>query len=137
MSGVSKTRLVLLRGTYLIIGIYLGSSIVPLLFHHTVHWDIMHGVGVCLLSAMVPLVVVGLRWPLQMLPVLLFELIWKTTWLAAVAFPMWRAGGIDADTMETVKACGLGLVLFPLIIPWPYVFKTYALGQNVTSGTAQ
>lgn len=67
----------------------------------------------------------GLRYPLQMLPLLLFELVWKSIWLIAVAYPLWSAQQIDADTMETVKACLMGIVLFPIAMPWPYVRAKY------------
>ena len=60
-----------------------------------------------------------------MLPLLLFELVWKTVWLVAIALPLWTAGQIDAGTAETILACGLGLVIFPLVIPWPYVLAEF------------
>ncbi len=45
----------------------------------------MRGVVSSLLAAMSLLVVLGLRYPLQMLPLLLFELVLKSIWLIAFA----------------------------------------------------
>ena len=32
---------------------------------------------------------------------------------------------MDADNAENAKACLIGVVLFSLVVPWPYVFRTY------------
>jgi hypothetical protein len=85
----------------------------------------MQGVVSSLLGAVSILAVLGLRHPLQMLPRLLFELVWKAIWLIAVAAPLWLADAIDARTAATVRDCLLGVVIFPLAIPWPYVFANY------------
>jgi hypothetical protein len=57
--------------------------------------------------------------------VLVFELAWKAIWLAAVGLPLWSAGPLDADAMETGKACLFGVILMLLVIPWPYVLANY------------
>ncbi len=121
---VSTFRLYLLRAAYLMVSVFLVTQIWPLLFHHR-PWSLMHGVAVCLLAAMAPLMLLGLRYPLKMLPILLFELTWKSIWLAAIGLPLWSAGHVDADTWETIKACLMGAVIFPIAIPWPYVFANY------------
>src|SRR6266566_6186703 len=120
----STFRLYLLRGLYLLICIGLGSMIWPLMFHHR-PWSVMHGVANSLLAALSALMALGIRYPLQMLPLLLFELLWKTIWLVAIALPLWYAHQLDAETMETVQACLIGVILCPLVIPWPYVLATY------------
>ncbi len=60
-----------------------------------------------------------------MLPLLLFELVWKSIWLIAIALPLWCAHQLDADALETVRACLMGIVIFPIAIPWPYVLANY------------
>jgi hypothetical protein len=124
MTDVSTFRLSLMRALYLLICVGLGSMIWPLTFHHE-PWDLMHGVACSLLAASSALFALGIRYPLQMLPLLLFELFWKAIWLVAIALPLWSAHQLDAETMETVKACLMGIVLCPLVIPWPYVWANY------------
>jgi hypothetical protein len=122
MSEVSTFRLYLLRATYLLIVVGLGLDIWPGLIHHEKAWTLWHGVGCSLLAAVTVLAALGIRYPLRMLPLLLFELVWKTIWLVAIALPLWRSGqAIDPGTQETIRACGMGLVIFPAAIPWPYV----------------
>lgn len=124
MSEVSALRLYLLRATYLLIAVGLGLEIWPGIIHHVKPWELMQGVVNCMLAAVSALAVLGLRYPLQMLPLLLFELTWKSIWLIAIAYPLWTAHRIDADTMETVQACLMGII-FPIVIPWPYVLANY------------
>lgn len=124
MTEVSTFRLYLMRGLYALIAVGLGSMIWPLMFHHK-QWDVMHSVANSLLAALSALMLLGIRYPLKMLPLLLFELFWKAIWLVAIAVPLWYAHQLDAETMETVKACLWGVVLVPLVVPWPYVLANY------------
>ena len=125
MTGVSTFRLYLLRAVYLLIVVGLGGQIWPGVIHHATGTELMDGVVSSLLAGVSLLAVLGLRYPLQMLPLLLFELAWKSIWLIAFALPLWSAHQLDAGTRETIKACLLGILIFPLGIPWRYVFAHY------------
>jgi hypothetical protein len=121
---ISTWRLYLLRATYLLISLFLTTQIWPTLFHHR-PWPLMHGVAVSLMAAMAPLMILGIRSPLKMLPIMLFELFWKTIWIVALALPAWRAHTIDPNMMQSVKDIGLGVILCPIVIPWDYVWTNY------------
>lgn len=120
MTEVSLFRLYLLRAMYLLIVAGLTLTIWPLLLSHTSQWPLMNGVVAAMLGAVSLLAALGIRYPLQMLPVLFFELIWKSIWLIAVALPLWSAGEMDAQTLETVKDC-VPAILIPIVLPWRYV----------------
>ena len=124
MTEVSLFRLYLLRALYLLIAVGLAFTIWPQLLHHPTPWPLWHGVGCSLLGTMAILAAVGLRYPLKMLPVLFFELIWKSIWLILVALPLWSSGQMDADNLETTQNCLMGVIV-PLVIPWRYVFANY------------
>ena len=125
MTDVSTFRLYLMRALYLLMCVGTGFTQLPGVIHHASPWSLMHGVASSMLVAMGALAAVGVRYPLQMLPVLLFELLWKAIWLGAFALPLWLAHQMDAETMESVQACLMGIVLCPLVIPWPYVLANY------------
>ncbi len=126
MNGeVSTFRLNLMRGLYLLIAVGLGSIIWPGIIHHAKPWGHMQGVANALFAALSALALVGVRYPLQMLPLLLFELLWKAIWLVAVALPLWSSNQLDPATRQTVTDCLLGIVLCPLVIPWGYVLRNY------------
>jgi hypothetical protein len=125
MQDVSTLRLNALRGTYLLIALGMGLQIWPLILRHSTDVEHMKGVVRSMLGALTLLSLLGVRYPLKMLPLLFFELAWKTVWVLSFGLPLWSAGGLDAGTAETLQACLLGVVLCPLVIPWGYVRRHY------------
>jgi hypothetical protein len=130
VTHVSLLRLYALRATYLLIAVGLGIDIWPAIIHHAKPWELMYGVVQCVLAAVSLLALVGLRYPLQMLPLLFFEMVWKSIWLVVVALPLWFANQpMDARTSETVLACLMG-VIFPVVIPWRYVVANFVMRRG-------
>jgi hypothetical protein len=127
MTELSPFRLYLLRATYLLFAVGLGSTIWPQIIQHPLT---MHGIAPSLLAALSALWVLGIRYPLKMLPLFLFELVWKSIWLISVALPLWSAHQMDADTWESVKTFLGSLVVVSIGIPWPYVFTNYVKGHG-------
>ena len=124
MQAVSLTRLYMLRVVYLIIAVGLGLVIWPGVIHHEQPWGLAQGFVNCMLAAFGLLCALGIRYPLQMLPVLLWELTWKSIWLLIVALPAWRAGPLDQAMLENLFAVGL-VVIIPIAMPWGYVAEKY------------
>jgi hypothetical protein len=119
---VSLFRLYVLRAAYLLFAVGLGSSIWPQVVHHPLT---AHAIAPSLLAGLSALWALGIRYPLKMLPLFLFELVWKSVWLLSVALPLWSAHRMDADTWESVEVFLGSLVVVPIAIPWPYVFANY------------
>jgi hypothetical protein len=119
---ISLLRLHVLRATYLLLIIGLGAVILPPLVSHE---PIARGVIPSLLGAVWALAFVGLRYPLQMLPLLMFELVWKTIWLIAYGLPQWQSGHIPPTFAEDFQNIALGVIVMPLVIPWTYVYRHY------------
>lgn len=126
MPEVSVFRLYLLRAMYLFMVVGLGTQIWPLIFDHALSWPLMNGVVCSMLGAVSILAAIGLRYPLQMLPVLFFEMIWKSIWLIAIALPLWLADQIDAKTQQTLFDC-IPAIVIPFVVPWGYVYRSYVL----------
>lgn len=122
---VSNVRLNLLRAVYLLIAVGMGLQVWPQIVTGSGNWAGASGMVKSMLGAVTLLSLLGLRYPLKMLPLLLWEVVFKTTWLVVVAFPAWRAGNMSVDVAENAVACGL-VVLVYAAIPWRYVFRTYA-----------
>ncbi|MFN2601489.1 MAG: hypothetical protein ABR582_01900 [Gemmatimonadaceae bacterium] len=123
MTEVSMMRLYLLRALYALICFGEGSRIWPLVFHHG-QWSMMHSVAIALLAAFTALCALGIRYPLQMLPLLLFEVLWKTIWLTAIALPLWRTNQLNGEMLETTRDT-LVVVIIPFILPWGYIWANY------------
>jgi hypothetical protein len=124
MREVSSIRLYVLRAMYLFIVVGLGVFLWPGILDPAHHPELVHGQANCMLAAFSLLCLLGLRYPLQMLPVLLWEITWKTMWLLIVPFPQWLAGHVDESVKPSVFACSL-VVLVYAAVPWPYVFVHY------------
>ena len=125
MNEVSLFRIYLMRAYYLLIVTGLIFTQWTAIINHQLSMSHMRGVVACLLGTVAVLSALGIQYPLKMIPVLLFELIWKTIWLLAFALPLWKAGMLDADTRESVFATAMGVVLTPLVLPWRYVWRHY------------
>lgn len=78
-----------------------------------------------LLAGVSVLALIGIRYPLQLLPLLLFELVWKSTWVLAFGLPRWLGGRMDAAAQQTWFDCLVTLPLFLIAIPWRYVWRHY------------
>jgi hypothetical protein len=54
-------------------------------------WDVMRGLAKSMLAALALMSLLGVRYPLQMLPLMLYEIAWKTIWLVLIAGRAWMA----------------------------------------------
>jgi hypothetical protein len=112
-----------MRAGYLLMAVGLALVKWPLLPDaHTM--PLYEGVTLCLLTAMSVLAFLGLRYPVRLLPVLLFETLWKVLWLSLVALPEAAAGDLDPATSDLAVRCSL-IVLIVAVVPWTYVWRTY------------
>jgi hypothetical protein len=121
---VPLARLYWLRLGYLIMAVGLALTKWPLLISHSDPWPLMEGVVTCMLVALSLLAFLGLRHPLAMLPVLLFELAWKAIWVAVVALPLWAGDRLDPATTEVLTTFLVVLIVLA-VVPWRYVFAQY------------
>ena len=119
---VSLARLYVLRATYLLLVVGLAVMIVPPLINHA---PTARGVIPSLLGAVWLLAFIGLKYPLQMLPLLMFELVWKTVWLLAFGLPQWSSGQMPPTFTEDFPNIAFGVILMPIVIPWGYVWRHY------------
>ena len=121
---VSAIRLWVMRAMYLFMAVGIGNMIWPLIVSHDPALPRMTGVAWALLGTIGLLAVLGLRYPLRMIPLLLVELTWKVIWLAAFAAPRWLDGTLDDAMRTTIIETSLGAILI-LVIPWRYVWAKY------------
>lgn len=120
--GVSLARLYLLRANYLlwaVAGVFLALP--PLLDPPPA----ARGMIDSMFAGLWVMGVLGVRYPLQMLPIFLFEFVWKTIWLLAFGLPQWLAGTGAPGLKGDLLSIGNGPILFGLIIPWGHVWSEY------------
>src|SRR5215210_8654192 len=146
MSEVSTFRLYLLRAMYVFMVVGLAIFKLGPAILHPENLSPQDSVIVSVLGAFALLAVLGIRYPLTMLPLLFFEFVWKAIWVLALGLPLLLSGQLDPNVSfggtETLINCLLGIVLVPLVVPWSYVFKHYLKapgarwGKQVSSAIA-
>jgi hypothetical protein len=119
---VSLLRLYLLRAMFLVwVVAGLAMALPPVLDPDPA----VRGMLPSMLAGLWVMGILGVRYPLQMLPIFLFEFVWKTIWLVAFGARQWTAGARTPQLGEDLVAIGTGPILFALIIPWGYVWRHY------------
>jgi hypothetical protein len=117
-----------MRVGYLLMGAGLAITKWPELFNHE-PWELKEGTVLTMLVAMSVLALLGLRYPQRMLPILLFEVGWKLTWLGFVALPLWLDGNLAGATREQAASVLLVTIIIA-VIPWRHVVSQYAMARG-------
>ena len=124
MPEISRARRIALRALYLFIVTGMAIYMWPDILAPNTHWKPLQGQANCMLAAFSMMCLLGLRYPVQMLPVLLWEVTWKTMWLVLVPLPQWWAGHVDDAIKPAIFAISM-VVLVYAAIPWRQVFAAY------------
>lgn len=122
--NVSLTRRNVLRGVYLLNFAFLGANVWPLLLNPAQPIAPMTGIAFSFFAAFSTLCALGIRYPLQMLPVLSIQLVYKTIWLLTIALPL-RAAGWSPEIANMVWIFIAAVIVDLLVIPWPHVISRY------------
>ena len=138
-ASVPPLRLHLLRAGYLLIGVGLAVTRWPTFLEDVRSQPLMDGVVSCMLVALSVLALVGVRHPLRMIPLLLWEVTWKVVWLAVVGLPLWASGELDGAARDVASSCLLVVVVLA-VLPWRHLAQRYGPGsgerwRSGTSGT--
>ena len=126
MHEVSLFRLYTLRVCYLILAAGLGTYIWPQVIQHSPDFAVAYGIRYALLAGLGLTAVLGLRYPVKMIPLLIFELVWKAIYLVAFAAPLESAHQITEAAAADIQAVVMVVIFIPLI-PWGYVARHYIL----------
>jgi hypothetical protein len=124
-SEVSTLRLYLLRAMYAFMAVGLAITRLPGILNPPPDIANAGTVVGSVLAAIALLALLGIRYPVKMLPLLFFELLWKVLWVLGWGLPLWSAGQLTPDSEQTLISALVGVVLVPLAIPWGYVFTQY------------
>lgn len=127
---VSTFRLYVLRAMYAFTAVGLALARWPAIVNPPPGISNAGTVVAMFLGALSLLAVLGIRYPLKMLPLLFFELLWKLMWVGAWGIPLWSAQQLAPDSEQTLISNIVGIVLVPLAIPWGYVFKQYVMAPG-------
>lgn len=129
MAEVSTFRLYLLRAMYVFMFVGLAVFKWPGILNPPPGLSNTGSIVGSVLAALSLLALLGIRYPLKMLPLLLFELLWKVLWVAGWGLPLWSTQQLTQrlgpDAQSNLVNCLVGIVLVPLVMPWGYLLKQY------------
>lgn len=127
---VSLWRLHVLRAFYAIMAFGLATVVWPFIVSPPADMSLPGTVVHALLGGVGIMALLGIRYPLRMLPLLIFELVWKLIWVGAYALPWWQSGELSPAATENLFQCAFGIVLIPLVLPWRHVIHHYLRGPG-------
>ena len=122
-------RLNLMRVGYLVMGLGLAVVKWPVVIGYDRSTPLFEGVVAVILTAMSLLAFLGLRYPVRLLPILLFESLWKLIWLSIVALPAVAAGDVDEAMRQVIVNCSV-VVVVVAVVPWRYVWQRYVAAKG-------
>jgi hypothetical protein len=129
VTEVPLWRLNLMRAGYAVMGLGLAVVKWPVVIDYDPSTPLFEGVVAVLLTAMSLLAFLGLRYPVRLLPILLFETLWKVLWLAVVALPAALAGTVDDAMRSVIVNCSV-VVVIVAVIPWRHVWQRYVVATG-------
>ena len=122
---VATWRINAMRFLFLLMAGFMGAMFVwPQLLFESADWDVMRGLAKSMLAALALMSLLGVRYPLQMLPLMLYEIAWKTIWIVLIAGRAWMAGKWTPDIEGLFYDC-IGIIIAYFIVPWRYVWARY------------
>ena len=131
--GVPPINIYLLRLLFTLMFFFLGYDSWSHILHHTGPWDPANSAAWFMWGSCAFIAVIGVRRPLKMLPIVLFEIIYKTAWLIVVAYPLYQRNQLIGSPAEGM-ADNFMLVILPIVaMPWRYFFRTYIVDKRAAS----
>lgn len=125
--GVRPINIYLLRVLYFLMFIGVGIETWQTIINHEGPWDHTKAVAFCVWAAYPTLSIFGIINPLKWLPIVIFMIFYKTLWVFAVAYPLWRANLLAGSPANEMAQVFVWAPVIALIVPWIYVFKTCGL----------
>jgi hypothetical protein len=118
---VSMARLYAIRAVALL-GVYgLFTTVMTLVDHAPDE----RGMLKAMISGLWIMCLITIRYPLKMIPILLFELVWKLLWLFFFGIPQWWTGVGSPRLGEDLWSIGAFPLVCVLVIPWGYIWRHY------------
>ena len=122
---VSTFRLNILRAYYALMAFGTAALFWPSLVQHSAQWGIDNGAQYALLAALTPFSLLGLRYPLKMLPIILYEFTWKAMWFVFVVAQLYASDRMTELVWSNAIACSIAIILTPVVMPWRFFWQHY------------
>lgn len=131
--GVRPFKIYLLRLLYFLVFIFVGYDSWTYIFNFDGQGDHVRAAAFCMWASYSLLSGIGVVYPLKMLPIVAFEILYKVVWLLIIAYPLWSASQLAGSPAEGMTSAFLWVVLPIIAMPWKFTFYTYVLNRPLQS----
>ena len=128
--GVPRVNVYLMRLVWILIALFVGRDSWTYIATHEGQWEPFEAVAWSVWSAFACFALLGIVRTVLLIPLLLFEIVYKALWLMLAAYPLWTEGKLAGSPAEGIAYAFAWAVLPIIAIPWPYVVRTYVLGRK-------
>lgn len=128
--GVPSINIYLLRLLFTLMFLFVSYDSWTYILNHIGPWDHVKAAAWCMWGSYSIISFIGILRPLKMLPIVLFEIVYKVAWLVIVAYPLWVKNELIGSSAEAMTQAFTWVVLPIVAMPWGYFFKTYILGKK-------
>ncbi|MDW3191554.1 MAG: hypothetical protein R8G66_04295 [Cytophagales bacterium] len=87
--------------------------------------DPWSGVAISFYAAFSLLCLLGIRFPLKFLPLLMIQLIYKSAWMVSTYLPAYQLNQMDESLSSWFWVMVPGIIIDLLVIPWGFVYREY------------
>jgi hypothetical protein len=135
--GVRPIQIYLLRLVFILTFTFVGMDSWTAILTHEGEWKPLNAVAFSVWAAYSTLSVFGILKPLKMLPIIAFQIFYKTLWLMIVAYPLWIAGVLRESPVYEL-AFAFSWVILPIVaMPWSYFFRLFFTRSQSSAITSQ
>jgi hypothetical protein len=127
---VSLIKVYLLRFVFGLTFLFVGYDAWKEIITHKSNWLPLDAVAFCVWASYATLSILGVFYPLRMLPLVMFQISYKTIWLVIVAFPLWSTNQLEGSTAEGMTNAFLWVALPIVAMPWKHFFNHFVLGRQ-------
>ncbi|WP_424961412.1 hypothetical protein [Ekhidna sp.] len=124
-TSVSRIRTYFMRGLFALNFLSLFTDNWSQILFPTEQMDTLTGVTISFWAAFSLLNLIGIRFPIKMVPILLIQFLYKLAWLIGIYRPAYLNDSVDENIQSFFWICIAGVGLNLLIIPWKYVYQEY------------
>ena len=128
--GVPRINIYLLRLIFALTFFVVGKDSWTVILTFKGTWDPVRAVAFSVWAAYSLLCFLGLYHTLKMLPIIMFQIFYKTIWLAFVALPLWSSGKLAGSPAEEMTYVFLWIILAYVAMPWKYFMQHYVLPKK-------
>jgi len=119
-----KIRRLAIRIVFLLTAIALLPSTFQALFLSEAPPEPFYGIALSFWLALSALSLLGLLYPIKMLPLLILQMLYKGFWLLGVGLPLWSENNLSPYE-DLFFANAFGIFIDIAVIPWIYLFKKH------------